>query len=149
VKRARGRRRGVRKLVWLAEQLFTSLSPSLSLSLPLFLSPSLYSALYSAEMTGGKLYCSEFVSIGAPLRGEAGGRAEQALSQRPRLQQPAPPPPAPSCPSLPSFPSHPPPPPPPFKPFPCSRARSEIQIQASYSQRLGEEEHQKARKTER
>lgn len=58
------------------------------LSLPLFFSPSLssfspslYSALYSAEMTGGKLYCSEFVSIGAPLRGEAGGRAEQALSQ--------------------------------------------------------------------
>lgn len=80
---------GVRKLVWLAEQLFTSLS--FSLSPPLFLAPSLYSALYSAEMTGGKLYCSEFVSIGAPLRGEAGGRAERALSQRPRL--PAPPPP--------------------------------------------------------
>lgn len=86
---------GGRKLVWLAEQLFTSLS----FSLPLFLAPSLYSALYSAEMTGGKLYCSEFVSIGAPLRGEAGGRAERALSQRPQLRAPLPPPSFPPTPS--------------------------------------------------
>lgn len=58
-------KRGVRKLVWLAEQLLSLPStPSLAPhpSLP-------RSALYSVEMTGGKLYCSEFVSIGAPQRG--------------------------------------------------------------------------------
>lgn len=127
---------GVRKLVWLAEQLFTSLS---FLSPPLFLAPSLYSALYSAEMTGGKLYCSEFVSIGAPLRGEAGGRAERALSQRPRLLAPLPPPSL-----LPTYPL-----------TPVSScffrtlllfAHSEIQIRGSYSQRLGEGEHEKSKR---
>lgn len=124
---------GVRKLVWLAEQLFTSLS--LFLPLP----PSLHSALYSAEMTGGKLYCSELVSIGAPPRGETGGRGEQALFATTA-------PPSTYCPpSLHYFlqsvrPPHPPfgPSPPLSEPTSYLPARSEIQIQGSYSQRLAD-----------
>lgn len=87
-----------------------SLSPSLFLSLPLFLPP-LYSALYSAEMTGGKLYCSEFVSIGALPRGEAGGRTHRALSQRRQLPLAAAPsllPPFPLSSHNPSFSFYPP-----------------------------------------
>lgn len=55
-------------MVWLAEQFFTPPSPFLP---------------HSAEMTGRKLYCSEFVSIGAPHRGCTDPRASEALSQRP------------------------------------------------------------------
>ncbi|CAB1427085.1 unnamed protein product [Pleuronectes platessa] len=93
-------------------------SPSLLLLLINIPPPPLYLYHYihlSLEMTGGKLYCSEFVSIGAPLRGEAGGRAEPALLQRLWLQHPPAPPPPPLL-----FTS----PPPPSKPCSCSHTRS-------------------------
>lgn len=121
---------GVRKLVWLAEQLFTSLSFSLSPSLSRSLS--LFCFVFCRDDRGKALLLRVCIDRGPSKGGGRGTRRAGPFSTTAATSAPSPS-------ILPTYP---------LTPFSSCLfrtlllfAHSEIQIQGSYSQRLGEGEH--------
>ena len=122
-------------MVWLAEQLFTSLS--LSLSPPLLLALSLFCFVFCRDDRGKALLLRVCIDRG-PSKGGGGGTSRAGPFATTAAAS------APSPSTLPIYP---------LTPFSSClsqtlllSAHSEIQIQGSYSQRLGEGEHEKSKR---